>query len=368
MLKHRQRHVFILSENGKPIYTRFQQKQTSILTKPYLSFSPSSRFGDEDHLITMMGVIQAIVSLAETTESNELNFIKAGRSRISFLHRDPLTFVLVTYNDEPSCLLTQQLFYVYHQLISILTKTRIHHMYKNRPSFDLRRWLSSTEKQMFNNILDVYENDLGLLFESVQVLPLQMTTRSLLDLIIVEKVRQNNVRFNQVGKKSEWVHIDFVLFRILLLLWSSLEIISCHWHVWEPSQWLQLIFIFWWIGWEILILVKDQNSGYRYVCLYSIQGETEWGRKSVFTSIFHSFFYSGTFHSHISSLDDSGIVKLVLLSISAGDFSSVSNLRQEIKKVSKEKNKLDFARRHSEVNTSEILLSRFSVVTVLEEN
>ena len=92
--------------------------------------------------------MQTLVSFAELTDSSQLNYIKAGHCRIAFLHKEPLIFVLITHvNEHPICL-NQQLTYVYHQIISTLTLSRIKKIYNIQPSFDLRRWLSNAEKKL----------------------------------------------------------------------------------------------------------------------------------------------------------------------------------------------------------------------------
>lgn len=126
LLKTKLKHLFILSENGKPVF---------------------SRYGDEDHFVTLMGVMQTLVSFSELTESNQLNYIKAGRARIAFLHKEPLIFVLISHTNEHPICLNQQLSYVYHQIISTLTLSRIKQKFTIQPNFDLRRWISNAEKK-----------------------------------------------------------------------------------------------------------------------------------------------------------------------------------------------------------------------------
>ncbi len=42
-----------------------------------------------------MGVMQTLVSFSEITDSSQLKYLKAGRCRIAFLHKEPLVFVIV---------------------------------------------------------------------------------------------------------------------------------------------------------------------------------------------------------------------------------------------------------------------------------
>ena len=146
-----------------------------------------------------MGVMQTLVSLPEYMESNELKFIKAGRSRISFFHCRPLILVAVSHINEPTSCLTQQLSYAYNQIISQLTSVRIEHRLKVQPNFDLRSWFSFGEKQLLHNILDKYDGDLGLLFESARSLPLPQEIRYSISHTITETIRGTQV----VSRESE---------------------------------------------------------------------------------------------------------------------------------------------------------------------
>ena len=111
-------------------------------------FSSSSRYGDEDQLVTLIGVMQTLVSFSELTDSSQLKFIKAGRNRIAFLHKEPLILVLITHTNEDAQCLTQQLTYAYQQVISTLTLSRIKQKFNYQPNFDLRRWLSHAERKI----------------------------------------------------------------------------------------------------------------------------------------------------------------------------------------------------------------------------
>lgn len=142
-----------------------------------------------------MGVMQTLVSFAELTASSQLNYIKAGRCRIAFLHKEPLIFVLISHlNEHPICL-TQQLTYAYHQIISILTLSRIKHKFTIQPNFDLRRWLSNQEKKLIHNIVDMYEHDLGMVMTSARCLILPPNIRSQIGQIVAQTIKGQKVRF-----------------------------------------------------------------------------------------------------------------------------------------------------------------------------
>ena len=150
---------------------------------------PSFRYGDDEQLITLMGVMQTLVSFSELTESNHLNYIKAGRNRIAFLHKEPLIFVLIAHtNEHPLCLI-QQLNCAYNQIISTLTLSRIKQKFSLQPNFDLRRWLSNVEKKLLHNIIDMYEKDLGLVLTCARCLPLPFNLRLQIGQTVAQTIR-----------------------------------------------------------------------------------------------------------------------------------------------------------------------------------
>ena len=143
--------------------------------------------------MTLMGVMQTLVSFAELADSSQLTYLKAGRNRIAFLHREPLIFVLVTHTNEHSMCLIQQLTYAYHQIVSTLTLSRIKQKFAAQPNFDLRRWLSSAEKKLLTNIIDMYERDMGMLMTSARCLIISPSVRSQIGQIVAQTIRGQKV-------------------------------------------------------------------------------------------------------------------------------------------------------------------------------
>ena len=141
-----------------------------------------------------MGVMQTLVSFAELADYSQLNYVKAGRCRVAFLHKEPLVFVLVTHTNENSICLLQQLTYTYHQIISTLTLSRIKQKFTVQPNFDLRRWLSNAEKKLLHNIIDLYEHDLGMLMTSAKCLILPQNIRSQIGQTVAHTIRGQKVR------------------------------------------------------------------------------------------------------------------------------------------------------------------------------
>ena len=144
-----------------------------------------------------MGVMQTLVSFAELADYSQLNYLKAGRCRVAFMRRAPLLFVLITHTNEHFLCLAQQLTYVYHQIISTLTLSRIKQKFLVQPNFDLRRWLSNAEKKLLHNLIDMYEHDLGLLMTSARCLNLALHIRSQIGQHVAQIIRGQKVKLCQ---------------------------------------------------------------------------------------------------------------------------------------------------------------------------
>ncbi|CAM1324116.1 MON1A (predicted), partial [Pycnogonum litorale] len=91
----RDKHIFILSEAGKPIY---------------------SRFGNEDKLVTIMGVMQALVSVVMDTKDTIRSMSTGeGGHLFVFLVRSPVILVGISRCGESETQLIIQLTYIYNQ-------------------------------------------------------------------------------------------------------------------------------------------------------------------------------------------------------------------------------------------------------------
>ncbi|CAJ0958762.1 unnamed protein product [Ranitomeya imitator] len=119
-----QKHVFVLSEAGKPVYSRFRS---------------------EEALSSTAGVMMALVSFLET-EKNALRSIHADGYTAVFVRRSPLVLVSVSHAQQSEQEMAQELLYVYYQVVSLVTGAQLHHLFQQRPSYDLRRLLSGSER------------------------------------------------------------------------------------------------------------------------------------------------------------------------------------------------------------------------------
>ncbi|CAF0850717.1 unnamed protein product [Didymodactylos carnosus] len=268
LLKGDVKHIFILSDNGKPVF---------------------SRYGDEEKLLTLMGVMQTLISFSEIHDRNQLNYIKAGRSRIVFLHKEPLVFVLVTHlNEHHSCLL-QQLNYCYYQIISTLTLSRIKHKFQVQPNFDLRRWLSNAEKKLLHNIIEMHEIDPGMMMTCAKCLTIPSNIRSQIGLAVAQTIR---------GQKD-------MIFAIILAQGHLVSIARLKQYHLHPS--------------DLHLLINLVNSSDAF------KGVEAWVPVCL-----PRFDPGGCLHAHISYLDDACDICLVLMTVNAENFQILSDFKQKI--------------------------------------
>uniref|UniRef100_A0A1A8S9T2 Vacuolar fusion protein MON1 homolog n=1 Tax=Nothobranchius rachovii TaxID=451742 RepID=A0A1A8S9T2_9TELE len=148
------KHVFVLSEAGKPIYTRY---------------------GTEEALSSTMGVMLALVSFVEA-EKNVIRSIHADGCKVVFLTKSPLVLVGVSRTSQSDKELLRELQYIYYQIVSLLTLTQLNHIFQNKQNYDLRRLLAGSE-YLTDNLLRRLERDPGLLLSAVTCLPLASSSR-----------------------------------------------------------------------------------------------------------------------------------------------------------------------------------------------
>ncbi|XP_045507170.1 protein SAND [Colias croceus] len=156
-LVNKEKHVFILSSAGKPIY---------------------SRYGNEDKLAGLCGVIQALVSVVEDQNHDILRSLITKDCKAVFLVKGPLILVAISKSNESETQLVLQLTYAFNQIVSVLTLTQLNRIFEQRRNYDLRRLLSGAER-LIDNLLIFMEKDPAFLLGAVRCLPLP------------EKVREN---------------------------------------------------------------------------------------------------------------------------------------------------------------------------------
>ncbi|KAG1972127.1 vacuolar fusion protein MON1 homolog B [Pimephales promelas] len=168
--KQHRKHVFVLSEAGKPIY---------------------SRYGNEEALSSTMGVMMALVSFVQAG-GNTIQSIFSDNRTVVFLQKGPLVFVSVSSTRQSEQQLRSELLHVYHQIVSLLTQASINRIFERRKNYDLRRLLFGSEK-ILDSLLDVMDSDPGFMLSAVQCLPLPSSSRDVLSQILQKAVTPNLV-------------------------------------------------------------------------------------------------------------------------------------------------------------------------------
>lgn len=148
------KHVFVLSDAGKPIYCRH---------------------GSEDQLASLAGVMQALVSCVALS-GDQVRYVRAGPLRLAFLLRGPL--ILVAASSLPLSLqqLQSQLHYVHAQILSVVTGSQLNRVFEQRGNFDLRRLLAGSER-FLDSLCDLMDEEPSFLLGAVRCLPLAPSVR-----------------------------------------------------------------------------------------------------------------------------------------------------------------------------------------------
>lgn len=256
------KHVFVLSEAGKPIYTRY---------------------GTEEALSSTMGVMMALVSFVEA-EKNIIRSIHADGCKVVFLTKSPLVLVGVSRTCQSDKELLRELQYIYYQIVSLLTLTQLNHIFQHKQNYDLRRLLAGSE-YLTDNLLLRLDRDPGLLLSAVTCLPLASSARDVVSSSL-QAAKAKNLVFSillagdrlvtLVRKKDQYLHhIDLHL--VFNLVGSSSSF--------REGE-----------GWTPICLPKFNTAGF--------------------------------FHAHISYLEPTSELCLILVSTDREDFFNMSDCKQ----------------------------------------
>ncbi|XP_071988054.1 vacuolar fusion protein MON1 homolog A isoform X2 [Engystomops pustulosus] len=261
---HHHKHVFVLSEAGKPVYSRYQS---------------------EEALSSTAGVMMALVSFLETGK-NAIRSIHAEGYVVVFVRRSPLVLVSVSHGRQSEQELAQELLYIYYQIVSLVTAAQLHHLFQQRPSYDLRRLLSGSER-ITDNLLDSMDRDPSFLLGAVRCLPM------------APALREATTHCLQQAKAKSLV------FSILMSRQQLLTLVR------RKDQYLHPIDI------HLLFNLVTSSSSFR-------EGEA-WTPVCL-----PKFNPSGFFHTHISYLSHNPELLLLMVSTDREDFFTVSNCKKKI--------------------------------------
>ncbi|XP_015123688.1 vacuolar fusion protein MON1 homolog A [Diachasma alloeum] len=157
------KHIFVLSQAGKPVY---------------------SRHSPEDKLVTVMGVMQALVSFVQAG-NDMIRSVHAGDTNFVFLLKGPLILVAVSKTLESVPQLVLQLTYVYNQILFVLTQSQLTRVYDQRRNFDLRRLLTGSER-LIDHLLNFMDREPAFFLGAVKCLPLLPSMRDSITQTIVQ--------------------------------------------------------------------------------------------------------------------------------------------------------------------------------------
>ncbi|ELK14450.1 vacuolar fusion protein MON1 homolog B [Pteropus alecto] len=158
----KRKHVFVLSEAGKPIY---------------------SRYGSVEALSTTMGVMTALVSFVQSA-GDAIRAIYAEDHKLVFLQQGPLLLVAVSRTPQSAAQLRRELLAVHAQIVSTLTRASVARIFARKQNYDLRRLLAGSERTL-DRLLDSVERDPGaLLLGAVRCVPLARPLREALGVLL----------------------------------------------------------------------------------------------------------------------------------------------------------------------------------------
>ncbi|KAK3205992.1 hypothetical protein Dsin_020038 [Dipteronia sinensis] len=178
----RKKHFFILSNSGKPIY---------------------SRYGDEHKLAGFSATLQAIISFVEN-EGDHVKLVRAGNHQVVFLVKGPIYLVCISCTEEPYESLKGQLELIYGQMILILTKS-LNRCFEKNPKFDMTPLLGGTDV-VFSSLIHSFSWNPATFLHAYTCLPLAYATRQAAGAIL-QDVAESGVLFALLMCKNKVISL-----------------------------------------------------------------------------------------------------------------------------------------------------------------
>ncbi|CAN0916371.1 Vacuolar fusion protein MON1 homolog [Linum grandiflorum] len=192
----RKKHFFVLSNSGKPIY---------------------SRYGDEHKLAGFSATLQAIISFVENG-GDRVKYVRAGMHQVVFLVKGPIYLVCISCTEELYESLNGQLELLYGQMILILTKS-LNRCFEKNPKFDMTPLLRGTD-DVFSSLIHSFSWNPAAFLHAYTCLPLPYATRQAAGAIL-QDVADSGVLFallmckhrviSLVGAQKASLHPDDML-------------------------------------------------------------------------------------------------------------------------------------------------------------
>jgi vacuolar fusion protein MON1 len=177
------KHIFILTDAGKPIF---------------------SRYGKEDDLSPMMGLLMAVVSFIIDDNDSIRTIYTGGDHKIVFVVKGPVYFACVSSTNETESELKNQLELLYTQIIFILTERIIDHL-KKKASFDLRNLLGGTDN-VLHSLIHAMSCDVAYTFSSFKTLRLPKSIRYSIGDALVKNIPDKSL-FSILVADNQIVHL-----------------------------------------------------------------------------------------------------------------------------------------------------------------
>lgn len=217
--------------------------------------------------------------------SISVNVCVSDGCNVVFLAKSPLVLVGVSRTSQSDKELLRRLYYVYYQIVSLLSLTQLNHIFQYKQNFDLRRLLAGSE-YLIDNMLHRLDRDPGLLISAVTCLPLASSIRDVVSSSL-QAAKAKNLVFSillagdrlvtLVRKKDQFLHhVD--LHMVFNLIGSSSSF--------------------------------REGEGWTPICL-------------------PKFNMAGFFHAHISYLEPASELCLILVSTDREDFFNMSDCKQQ---------------------------------------
>ncbi|XP_062232644.1 vacuolar fusion protein MON1 homolog isoform X2 [Phragmites australis] len=202
----RKKHFLILSNSGKPIY---------------------SRYGDEHKLAGFSATLQAIISFVENS-GDHIKFVRAGKHQIVFLVKGPIYLVCISCTEESYEGLRGQLELMYGQILLILTKS-VNRCFEKNPKFDMAPLLGGTDA-VFLSLIRAFNWNPATFLHAYTCLPLAQSTRQAASAVL-QDIADSGVLFallmcehkviSLVGAQKATLHPDDILLLANFILSSE---------------------------------------------------------------------------------------------------------------------------------------------------
>ena len=215
------RQYFIMTEGGTPIY---------------------SRYGDEIKNCSLSATFSAIITKfvafngGINNENESLNYLKNEYSLVVFLKKGKLFFITVSNKNDSVSFLYRQLELLYHQLLSVITNSRMHAL-EEKPSTCAK--LLTNSNYLFEQMIEYTSHSMVGILKSYQVLPIdnriklnEICSKYRGDALVTCLITLNAKEIIALSKSSviELTYQDMVLIQSLIMTCGSLRENEC----WVP--------------------------------------------------------------------------------------------------------------------------------------